>query len=1425
MADYRIRVYVDPSGAVAGSRPAENAIRRIGAAADDVRTKSVPGLMDKLRTLSTTLKVGAIVAGVLAYARMSDTISTANSQLRLASRNQSDLNRLQAQSYRIAQQNGVAWSATATLVAKSTKAARGMGFEMERAMQLGVNASAAVAAGIRVSGTNAAAAAAGVFQLSQALASGVLRGDELNSVMENIPGVADALARALGVSTGQLRSMGKEGELTSKKVIEGLEKARPELERLAALIPLTFSGAFEKVKNSASRLFTSMDKEGFGIGGALIGAMNLISKAMDMAANHAEALSNIALALVVAWLAKTAAGARLAGAAALQAAKDNAALAASELAVAKAQQQRAISSLAVARSMNGRGVASNMDVKRAAADVATATANVGRLQVATNAAGAAVTSAAGRVGLFGRAFTAASTVARTALAAIGGPIGLIVAAIAGLVLWAGKAALSFQPIKGEAGQVSDYIAVAFEDATKWVSTKFQELSAWAGKKLQEIGKYVRPVAVFIIDVFLMAARGAAGAVGGIVAAWRAGVDNIKGLLAGLSADAAAATRGEFTTAGTRAALGRTVNLGTAFAQGYGQSSSIMKDVSGESVVSAIEELPTTIRNGLESWAKESGWRERANARRKATNDAANTGGDAGPGTPGAAAADKDKKEKKKKEKDERTFADILSETKEQARLAGLVTYERERESAVLEAQKELKRDLTDTEAQQLRSAVQLRQTNEANMALYEETLAVQQSILEAKVAAAAEDARISGNSSLAVALEAELAVQKKLNEAKAAGVELDKAKVDAYREAVIQAGIENEVIRKQQEAKEALKSIADEARKSIQNAVSDAIYGALNGDIKGIKGLFKTLGNIFKRQLAEQITYGLFQKGNQVDQNTVTRASVDVAMPAARAVVAAGQNIVNAMNQAASSISSGPGGVDPLAPLAEGIDTAAQVWTEGSSDVAKGISAVTNVFGQGASGLGGVIGQVIGVLGQLLGLGGMGGVGAGGGPGGILGMFGQGGVLGKLTGSLGKFGGILSKVGSGAMYGQIGSGLAGMVGLGGGKWGSIGGTLGGIAGSFIPGIGNILGPVIGGFLGSAIGGLFKKTKWGRVTLTSSGVGRSEGNSGKAEKASKAAGNSIMDTLRGYAEALGGTLGDFGKITIGQRHGDWRVNIGKTSLKKKKGAKDFNDDYEAAIAYALEQAIKRGAIAGIDAGISAAIKSGKASVEEAVEFTKLKKGIDRQAMGLVDPVRAAIMEVDDQYKLILDQYRKFNQDTTNLEKVYLDTRQKAIDAALQEQLGSVKDLLAELQGGSLGGRSLTEQFKFQDTAFKAMEAQLAQGKAVDYDALSEVGRALIEANRELNGATPDFYAQVDRVTAALNSAISIATTTAGSTPLPAPIDMTNTVTTPITGSLSNINNTLVEGFGGLMGAIVQAMNNREGFEAFSGYSRGYKTMAF
>lgn len=96
---------------------------------------------------------------------------------------------------------------------------------------------------------------AGTLQITQALASGVLRGDEFNSMMENAPLVAQKLARHLGVSVGQLRAMAKDGQLTGDILKNALLGSAVETNAEFAKMPMTFADMMTQIGNVASYAF------------------------------------------------------------------------------------------------------------------------------------------------------------------------------------------------------------------------------------------------------------------------------------------------------------------------------------------------------------------------------------------------------------------------------------------------------------------------------------------------------------------------------------------------------------------------------------------------------------------------------------------------------------------------------------------------------------------------------------------------------------------------------------------------------------------------------------------------------------------------------------------------------------------------------------------------------------------------------------------------------------------------------------------------------------------------------------------------------------------------------------------------------------------------------------------------------------------
>jgi tape measure domain-containing protein len=112
-----------------------------------------------------------------------------------------------------------------------------------------------------ISGSTTQEMNAGMMQLEQSLASGKLQGDELRSVLENMPGVAKTLAQGLGVSTGELRSMGAQGKLTSDVVVGAIMKMKGQTDKDFNSMGWTFAQTWQIFKNKATEALQPTFKE------------------------------------------------------------------------------------------------------------------------------------------------------------------------------------------------------------------------------------------------------------------------------------------------------------------------------------------------------------------------------------------------------------------------------------------------------------------------------------------------------------------------------------------------------------------------------------------------------------------------------------------------------------------------------------------------------------------------------------------------------------------------------------------------------------------------------------------------------------------------------------------------------------------------------------------------------------------------------------------------------------------------------------------------------------------------------------------------------------------------------------------------------------------------------------------------------------
>jgi tape measure domain-containing protein len=130
---------------------------------------------------------------------------------------------------------------------------------------------------ITISGASAQSADAAIVQLGQGLAAGALRGQELNSVMEQTPRVASAIAAELGVGVGQLRKLAEQGKITSEVVVKAFKSQEGIINEEYAAVNATVGQSFIQVAQSGKLVIAEFVK-GTGASDALA------NKLLDVAA-------------------------------------------------------------------------------------------------------------------------------------------------------------------------------------------------------------------------------------------------------------------------------------------------------------------------------------------------------------------------------------------------------------------------------------------------------------------------------------------------------------------------------------------------------------------------------------------------------------------------------------------------------------------------------------------------------------------------------------------------------------------------------------------------------------------------------------------------------------------------------------------------------------------------------------------------------------------------------------------------------------------------------------------------------------------------------------------------------------------------------------------------------------------------------------
>lgn len=333
-------------------RTMQNGGRQAAAAAKE----SERALSDLTDGFASAGKAAAAAAAAFATGKLvqiADEWNSVNARLQQASSSSDDFATSQRQLMEISQRTGTAFSDNASLFARAAASMREYGYSSEEVLKI----TEAVSTGLKLSGANTQESSSVITQFSQALAQGVLRGEEFNAVNEAGDRVIRALATGMGVARKDLKSMADQGKLTIDKVVPALMSQLGALQGEFATMPQTVSGSLQKVTNSFMGWVGGVNAA-TGATDALSGGLDGVAQTLDSftssavsgalsdVADNMSTITTVAGALVGVGLAKYLGGivtsATSATGALISAAK-------SEVALAVAQDKAAQSAVAASR--------------------------------------------------------------------------------------------------------------------------------------------------------------------------------------------------------------------------------------------------------------------------------------------------------------------------------------------------------------------------------------------------------------------------------------------------------------------------------------------------------------------------------------------------------------------------------------------------------------------------------------------------------------------------------------------------------------------------------------------------------------------------------------------------------------------------------------------------------------------------------------------------------------------------------------------------------------------------------------------------------------------------------------------------------------------------------------------------------------------
>jgi tape measure domain-containing protein len=223
--------------------------------------KRMDGIVSNLRQNLINMGKAAVVSSValaVSGSKIADEYTGLESRLKLVTKGAEELKSAQDGIYDVAQKTGTAYAASSDLYIRLARSTKKFNYSQEQTLKV----TEAIQKAMVVSGDAASPGAqAALFQLGQGLQSGTLRGEELNSVLEQAPRLAEAIAAGMGIDPGDLRKQAEKGNITAQRVVEALLGQYDMIDAEFKQMENRASQGWQRVVNSFKREVYKMSKE------------------------------------------------------------------------------------------------------------------------------------------------------------------------------------------------------------------------------------------------------------------------------------------------------------------------------------------------------------------------------------------------------------------------------------------------------------------------------------------------------------------------------------------------------------------------------------------------------------------------------------------------------------------------------------------------------------------------------------------------------------------------------------------------------------------------------------------------------------------------------------------------------------------------------------------------------------------------------------------------------------------------------------------------------------------------------------------------------------------------------------------------------------------------------------------------------------